>query len=40
MPRPNRGTPEKSKDFMGSMKKLLKNYHKIQKKGEYKCNYF
>lgn len=25
MPRPNRGTPEKSKDFMGSMKKLLKN---------------
>lgn len=25
MPRPNRGTPEKSKDFMGSMKKLLQN---------------
>lgn len=25
MPRPNRGTSEKSKDFMGSMKKLLKN---------------
>ena len=25
MPRPNRGTPEKSKDFTGSMKKLLKN---------------
>ena len=25
MPRPNRGTLEKSKDFMGSMKKLLKN---------------
>lgn len=25
MPKPNRGTPEKSKDFMGSMKKLLQN---------------
>ena len=28
MPRPNRGVPEKSKDFKGSMKRLIKSLNK------------